>query len=201
MDTTITGGAPVAAAVVADDHPGRWLGGVIGGLTSLLVAVLLLLAERPSDDPPPVLIGSDASIALLGIPIAFALGRAAFPSIRAGRCRWALAAGVLIGLAAPPLGALEIVLGPFLLPIDPGTSDQLALVVFLPVALVFSYLAAWITIPVGLLTALAIRAMPTGLPERLRASDVVARFGVRHAIVAAVIWGIAIQAVTAVARE
>jgi hypothetical protein len=200
-DVGVEAGGSFAAAAAPLDHPGRWLGGLAGACSALVAAVLLFALERPLPEEAPSLVGGPmAMVALLGIPIAFALGRAAFPSIRSGGWRWAIVAGVLIGLAAPPLGAFEILFGPFLLPIDPTTSDQFLLIAFLPIALVFSYLVVWITIPVGLLTALAVRALPAGLPARLRAPEGLARFGVRHAILAAGVWGVLVQAVTAIGR-
>jgi hypothetical protein len=183
------------------DHPGRWLGGLVGAAGSLTAAIVLFATERPLVGQSASLVGGPrANIALLGIPIAFALGRTAFPSIRSGGWRWALLAGVLIGLAAPPLGALEIILGPFLLPLDPAAPDQVLIVAFLPVAFVFSYAVVWITIPVGLMTAIAIRALPPSLPERLRAPGFVAALGLRHAWLAAAVWAIVVQIGTAVIR-
>lgn len=181
------------------DHPGRWFGGLAGAASSLAAAVALFAAEGPFDDQSPSLLrGPTFTIALLGVPIAFALGRAAFPSIRSGGWRWALVVGVLMGLAAPPLGALEIVLRPLLLPLDPAASDQVVLIAFLPVAVVFSYAVVWITIPVGILTGLAIRALPASLPGRLRAPNFLAAFGVRHACLALTVWVIVVQIGTAV---
>lgn len=189
-------------AIAIEDWPGRWLGGVVGALGSAAAAAVLVAAETSRQDLASSIVGGhDAVIAALGIPIAFALGRAAFPSIRRGGWRWALVAGVLIGLAAPPLGALEILFGPLLLPIDPEGASRLGLIAFLPIALVFSYAVVWITIPVGLLTALAIRAVPRGLPERLRAPDPLARIGVAHALLALTVWAAAVQIVTSVARS
>jgi hypothetical protein len=193
---------PTAAPGASEaDHPGRWLGGLVGAAASLAAAVVLLAAEGPFEDQSPSLVGGPtANVALLGIPIAFALGRAAFPSVRSGGWRWALVAGVLIGLAAPPLGALEVVLGPLLLPLDPAASNQVLLVTFLPVAVVFSYAVAWITIPVGLVAAIGIRALPASLPERLRAPRVLAVLGVRHACLALAVWAIVVQIGTPVIR-
>lgn len=189
-----------ATSSVVADCPGRWLGGVIGAIVSSAAAILLFAVQPETNAETNLLIPSSPWIALLGIPIAFALGRAAFPSIRRGTWGWALAAGVLIGLAAPPLGAFEVVFGPFLFPIDPANTEQIGLVVLLPIALLFSYLAILITIPVGLVTAIAIRALPGDVPLRLRAPEWLARVGVVHAVGLLIVWAIAVQVVTAVAR-
>ena len=189
-----------ATSSVVTDWPGRWLGGVIGAAVSLGAAILLFALEGQTDAESNLLIPSSPWIALLGIPIAFALGRAAFPSIRRGTWGWALAAGVLIGLAAPALGAFEIVFGPFLLPLDPANTEQIGLVVLLPIALLFSYLAILITIPVGLVTALAIRAVPRDVPWRLRAPEWLSGVGISHAVGLLIVWAIAVQVVTAIAR-
>jgi hypothetical protein len=189
-----------ATSSVVTDWPGRWLGGVIGALVSLGAAMLLFAVEREADAGSTLLVPSSPWIALLGIPIAFALGRAAFPSIRGDGWGWALAAGVLIGLAAPPLGAVEIVFGPFLFPLDPAGTAQLGLVAVLPIALVVSYVAVLITVPVGLVTAIGIRALPRDVPSRLRAPDWVGGYGVRHAIGLLALWAIEVQVVSAIAR-
>ncbi len=184
---------PVTVATPAD-WPGRWLGGLAGVLSCLTAAVVLLLLAGPGDEGSPAFVDlSGSTIPLLGIPIAFALGRAAYPSIRSGGWRWALGAGLLIGLAAPPLGAVEILFGPFLLPLGSASSDQVLMIALLPIALVFSYVAVVVTLPVGLVTALVIRALPAGLPERLRMPSALSRLGVVHAVGALVLWGIAVQ--------
>lgn len=185
---------PVAATPSAD-WPGRWLGGLIGVLSCLVAAVVLFLLAGPGDERSPAFVDlSGLTIPLLGIPIAFALGRVAYPSIRSGGWRWALVAGVLIGLAAPPLGAIEILFGPFLLPLASGSSDQILMIALLPIALVFSYVAVVVTVPVGLVTALVIRALPASLPERVRMPSPLSRLGIVHAVGALVLWGIAVQA-------
>jgi len=181
------------------DWPGRWLGGAVGAALSLGAAVLLFAVQDETSAESNLLMPSSPWIALLGIPIAFALGRAAFPSIRRGRWGWALAAGFLIGLAAPPLGAFEIVFGPLLFPLDPA-NNQIGLVAVLPIAVLYSYVAILVTIPLGLVTGLAIRALPRDLPSRLRAPEWLASLGVSHAVGLLVVWGIAVQVVTAIAR-
>ena len=194
-------GPAVEPAEATDgDWPGRWLGGAVGVVASLGAAILLLLVEPGDGHRPTWIVGSSAWVALLGIPIAFALGRAAFPSIRRGGWGWAVGAGVLIGLAAPPLGAFEILFGPFLVPLDPTNTEQLGLIAILPIAVVFAYVVIWITIPVGVVTAVAIRAVPRDLPARLRAPEPLARLGVAHAIGVLTVLAIAVQVVGAIAR-
>lgn len=123
--STLTVESSIRDDVATSDWPGRWLGGLIGAVASLAAAIALYLLERPTDDFPGSIVGGPTyPIALLGIPIAFVLGRAAFPSIRRGGWGWALIAGSLIGLAAPPLGAIEILFGPTLLPLDPAASGS-----------------------------------------------------------------------------
>jgi hypothetical protein len=52
-----------------------------------------------------------AMVGLLGVPIGFVLGQAAFPWARDGGWRHAAVIGLALGWVAPPLGAFEIVLG------------------------------------------------------------------------------------------
>ena len=199
--STLTPDASVRDADKTTDWPGRWLGGLVGAGASLAAALALYVLEGPIDDFPGSIVGGQTyPIALLGIPIAFVLGRAAFPSIRRGGWGWALVAGTLVGLAAPPLGAIEILFGPVLLPLDPSNIGQFGLIVFLPIALLFSYAVVWITLPVGLVTAIAIRALPPQLPAHLRAPQPLARLGVGHALVGLAIWAFVLQVVVAATR-
>ena len=176
------------------DHPGRWVGGVAGAVSSLLAAGVIAVL---SGDANPAR-NAAVLIPLLGVPIGFVLGRHLFPLARPGGWSAALGAGLLLGWIAPPLGAIEIFLGPGLLTraaadTGLGTSGWLGLVFFLPFGLVFSYLAVVITIPVGLAWAVLVKLIPIDAPARLRAPRTIERLGARHLILALVLWGIAVQ--------
>ena len=95
------------AATPTVDHPGRWLGGLDRGAVSLVFAAATVSrgASTPVDVESLVMVG------LLGAPVGFVLGRAALPWVRAGGWGLAVVVGMALGWAAPPLGALEIVLG------------------------------------------------------------------------------------------
>lgn len=183
--------------VERSDHPGRWLGGVVGALTSAAAAGVLY---RISDETDPT---KDAAtvIALLGVPIAFALGRALLPEVRSGGWGWALSVGIAFGLLAPPIGALVILVGPALLPPGVVTPDFNAFnLAILPIALPFSYVAVPITIPVGLIWAAIARWLPADDVESQRAPRWLERLGVRHAVVALVAWAVVVQLVSATVR-
>jgi hypothetical protein len=176
------------------DHPGRWLGGVVGALTSAAAAGVLY---RFSGETDPT---KDAGtvVALLGIPIAFALGRALLPEVRSGGWGWALWIGIAVGLLAPPIGAMVILLGPALFPagvVSPGFNVfNLAL---LPIALPFSYIAVPITVPVGLVWAAIARWLPEDDLSSQRAPRWLERLGVRHVIVALAVWAVVAQITSA----
>jgi hypothetical protein len=188
--------APVAEAPV--DHPGRWLGGAIGAVTSLgaaLVGMVVLDREQRGVTFDPV------EIALLGIPIAWILGRALFPMARAG-WRSALGAAVLVAVAAPPLGAIEILSGAvFQTNATVGigsTTPGLAALILLPIAIPFSYLALVVTAPVGLVWAVLVRMTPATIPARLRAPRLLERLGTRHIVTFAAAILVVVQVVQAV---
>lgn len=178
------------AHVERSDHPGRWLGGVIGAMVSAVAAGVLYKISGETDPT------KDAAtvVALLGIPIAFALGRALLPEVRSGGWGWALWIGIAVGLIAPPIGAVVILLGPALLPagvVSPGfNAFNLAI---LPIALPFSYIAVPITIPVGVIWAVVARRLPEGDLTAQRAPRWLERLGVRHALVGLVVWAVIVQ--------
>ena len=132
--------------------------------------------------------GVVALICALGIPVAFVIGRELSPKVYAGTMSDAVAVGLLFGIMAPPLGALEIFVGPLVVPtaIDPVTIPPY--LAFLVVALGFSYIAAVITVPVGLLWAIVVRRLPADLPARLAIPSPFDRLGIRHAISILVAW-------------
>ena len=169
-------------------HPGRWLGGLAGAAASLIAAGVIHVFDR-----------SDAafldltSVALLGIPIGFALGRALWPQVRSGGWGHALVVGLAMGWIAPPLGAAEIVAGQVLLSQPSTTPQPLGWLLILPVAIPVSYLAIFITIPVGVAAAILARMIPTQVATQLRAPRPVERLGIRHVLAVVAVAGIVVQ--------
>lgn len=179
-----------ARATAPADHPGRWIGGILGVLASLaLVPIALLLEQQPTSSSLPGL----ANMGLLGAPIGFVLGRHFFPSARSGGWTMALSVGIVIGWAAPPLGAIALVVGPLLLPTQPGEPwrNPTELLLYLALAIPFSFIAAIITVPVGLAWGLLVGLVPDAVPQQLRVPRPLERLGVRHAaIVVATVLGL-----------
>jgi hypothetical protein len=149
--------------------PGRWVGGLVGGVACVATTLVAGVVAKAT-------IGDDSAgsngflgqgnlvwIALGGLPIAFLGGRLLLPAARSGGWLTALGIGFLFGLIAPPLGAVEVFLVA-LLPFHDSTSGFddaiLSLMVFLPIALVYSYVVVVLTVPAGLLWALMVRAIP-----------------------------------------
>jgi hypothetical protein len=187
MDAATLPLPPSAAAVVEpEDHPGRWVGGLIGAIASIVVAVVASAAGWTLDwfDEGFVFV-----IGLLGMPVGFILGRAAFPSARADGWRDAVGMGVLIGFAAPPLGAVVLVLGSGALDGVSGFGSCLPPVLLasllLMYAIPFSFIAVVVTIPAGLLWGVAARAVPDRWLRAARMPAPIARLGVRHAALVA----------------
>ena len=176
------------------EHPGRWVGGLAGALSSLVAAGVIAVVSgdaNPTGNPAVL-------IPLLGIPIGFALGRQLFPLARSGGWATALTAGLLFGWIAPPIGAIEILLGPALLVRTPaeaglGTFGWFGLVFIVPLALLFSYIAVFITIPVGVAWAVLLKLVPDEAVARLRAPRAIERLGVRHLVIVLVLWAVAVQ--------
>ncbi|MBA2720554.1 MAG: hypothetical protein H0U52_15130 [Chloroflexi bacterium] len=179
-----------AAAPTAIERPGRWIGGLLGAIASLALVPISLIIEPAQADGD---LGVLASLGLLGSPVGFVLGREAFPEARSGGWRHALGIGLLVGLAAPPLGLIVIALLSLLLPgtgiaPDPlSTSGLLILTLGIP----YSFLALPVTLPVGLLWAVLVRLVAVGLPARLRVPPPLDRVGVRHAVLIVVVVGCA----------
>jgi len=166
------------------DHAGRWLGGAIGALTSLVAA---FVANRLATDGSRSLTTDWVTIGLLGIPIGFALGRQLLPTARSGGWGTALMTGVGLGLIAPPLGALEILIGwGFISPDGLGGEPGLGTLILLPFAIPISYAAVVMTVPVGIAWAVAARLVSPALLKRVAAPDWLARLGARHAILVAI---------------
>ena len=171
-------------AVAIVDHPGRWLGGAIGAAASLLAALVAALVSSGEARDGLMSLTSDwFEIGLLGIPIGFALGRQLLPTARSGRWGSAVMTGVGLGLAAPPLGAIEILLGWGLVPTNGvGSPPGLGILVLLPFAVPLSFAAVVMTIPVGIAWAVTVRLASPTLLERVAAPAWRAAIGIRHAL-------------------
>ena len=186
----------MAAEPAPASHPGRWLGGLVGGLVSLGVAAVGLVAGgAPSDGALLDLGGGFFGIGLLGVPIGVLVGRALLPAARGGGLGRGLLVGLGFGLIAPPLGAIEIVVGS-LWPTANSTGDvgeaTLGMLVLLPIAIVYSFVALVATVPAGLAWALLVRVIPAAILRRLEMPDPVSRLGARHALLVAVIALVAV---------
>jgi hypothetical protein len=167
------------------DHPGRWIGGAVGALVSLIAAGI---ASRVDLSPGVFGWTNYAIIALLGVPIGFILGRQLLPLARSGGWGRAFAVGFLLGWLAPPMGAVEILAGAGLLEGGDTSSSLggLAALALLPIAIPFSFLAIVITIPVGLVWGVLVRLLPDEWLASVRVPSPFDRLGVRHVLVVAV---------------
>ena len=190
-------------ATPAVDRPGRWVGGLIGALVSLAFAIAVVIVGRVA----AVDVESLTILGLLGVPVAFVLGRAALPWVRDGGWRHAAVVGMALGWAAPPLGALEIVLGMGMLEGLVGQSAVIscdvpglvAAPIFLVYAVPFSFIAIVVTIPLGIAWGLATHAVPDRWLARARMPRPIAALGVRHlaALVLIVVGGVLIVQIAA----
>ena len=135
--------------------PGRWVGGLVGVvvcvITGLATAVIGYGFLSPSS-LVPIVIG--------GLPIALLGGYALLPAARSGGWLEAFAVGLIFGMIAPPLGAMEVILVALLPSWGRTTGFDVGYLGLLPIALLFSYVAAVMTVPAGLLWALIARAIP-----------------------------------------
>jgi hypothetical protein len=178
--------ARTGAALVPEDRPGRWVGGALGAIVSLSGAGLAHILETGSSSQlRPI-----TTICLLGVPIAFVLGRQLLPSARRDGWRHAVVIGLLFGWAAPPLGAAEITLGPLVAPWladTVGITPVEALALF-AIAIPFSFLAVFVTLPVGVAWGVLARLLPDGMIEGLRAPAWLERVGLRHSIALLAGW-------------
>ncbi len=172
-----------------DDHPGRWVGGAIGAVASIVVTGVAAIAGwtlNSLDDGTLLFIG------LLGMPVGFVLGRAAMPSARGDGWWNAIGMGLLIAFAAPPLGAIELVLGGGALGEVSGfgaceVPPVIAATLLLVYAVPFSFIAVVLTIPAGILWGLTVRALPETWLRRARIPRPIAALGVRHLVILAAI--------------
>ena len=191
MDATTflppTATTPTHPATAAVDHPGRWIGGLLGSIASIAVAGVGLMAAVvwPTFDPELLV-----TVGLLGAPVGFVLGRAALPLAREAGWAQAAVAGFGLGWLAPPLGAAEILLGWGVLeglgPVGVAQSCSTPAVVsglaLLVVAIPMSFIAIVVTIPAGIAWGLATRAVSDRLLESARMPRPVASLGVRHGV-------------------
>jgi ascorbate-specific PTS system EIIC-type component UlaA len=156
--------------------PGRWVGGLVGvvacAATMLVAGAIGALLDPNSWATGNGLLGQDylAGLALGGLPIAFFGGHALLPAARSGGWLTALGFGFILGVIAPPLGAIEVILVG-MLPFTSSTSgfndNVTGFLILLPIALVYSYVVVVLTVPAGLLWGLMVRAIPEGFLESM----------------------------------
>jgi hypothetical protein len=161
------------------DHPGRWVGGVVGVVAALTTAGAAGLIGRLLR----VDLEMAETVAVTGVPVAFLLGRAFLPTARKGGLTEAMATGLLLGWIAPPMGA-ALVLGSFGLAggvTECGTeTGALVAIGLYPIAAVFSFLAIVVTIPAGFLWGLIVAFVPDHVLERARLPEPITSLGARH---------------------
>ena len=156
--------------------PGRWVGGLVG-IGACLATIWAAGAIAVFADPEGLGSGNGLlspeylkGIALGGLPIAFLGGRGLLPAAKSGGWPTALAVGIGFGMIAPPLGAIEVVLVG-MLPFSNATSgfddNVTGFLILLPIALVYSYIVAVLTVPAGILWAVLVRALPRHFLESM----------------------------------
>lgn len=181
-------------------HPGRWVGGAIGVLATALVGGAILAVDALDSGLD---LGAAAVVCLLGLPIAFVLGRHLAPIARDGGLGSAVWAGLSFGLLAPILGDVEIVMGSLLAPWITRQSGAEAFVTA-PIVLVFGLVFCWLSVPITLAVGFAwvavMRVMPPDLATRLEVPHPIDHLGVRHAVIALGIWLVVVQLAWALAR-
>jgi hypothetical protein len=176
------------------DLPGRWVGGALGVLATALVGGTLVVVDAPSGE---VHLGFPAVICLLGLPIAFIVGRHFAATLQKPGMESTIWAAMSFGLVAPILGDLEIVGGSLLFPwIWPQHDAEPLLLAALALGFgaVVSYAAAPITLAVGVVWVVLMRLIPPARIARLRMPAPIDRLGVRHLVVALGIWLVVVQA-------
>lgn len=183
--------APAAVAdvatVVPTQHPGRWLGGLIGAVIPGLVAVVATAAgEQPALTIDGLLaLEGVAGISIAGMPIGFLVGRALLPFARGGGWRRAIGTGTVAGFVAPPLGAVGVLVVAALTDSFAAASEPwvpVGYLVLTPLAIIVGYAAAVVTLPVGIAWGLLVRAVPATWLERARVPSPLDRLGARHVV-------------------
>jgi hypothetical protein len=162
--------------------PGRWVGGAVGiAATAVVGAALFAVDVATAEDLAPAWF-----ICVLGIPIAFVLGRQLAPIAGGGGWGSAAWAALSFGLLAPPLGNLEIVAGALMLPggwnQQPTYAVAVAMLVLIA-GMAVCFVAAPMTLAVGFLWVVLMRLIPPDRVARLRMPPSIERLGVRHAAV------------------
>jgi hypothetical protein len=145
------------------------------------------MTGRPSTGPSSLTIDW-VGIGVLGAPVGFVLGRQGLPTARSAGWGTALLTGVGLGLIAPPLGALEILIGLGFVPTSGvGSPPGLGTLILLPFAIPLSYAAVVMTVPVGIAWAVGVRTLSPRLLERVAAPAWLVPFGTSHVLVVATI--------------
>ena len=142
--------------------PGRWVGGLAGVVACVITVFAAAILSSSFADPSSLVL-----LVVGGLPIAFLGGRALLPVARSGGWLEAFAVGLIFGLIAPPLGALEVILVGLLALPGSTTGLEPGYLVLLPIVLVFSYAVAFLTVPAGLIWALIVRAIPKHVLESM----------------------------------
>jgi hypothetical protein len=194
--TFIDGVAPVEDLPSAErpravTFPGRWVGGAVGALSAVIVAVpLVVLGQAPELQ----ILLAGAAVCALGIPIAFVLGRHLAPVALEQERGSAFTALLTFALLAPLLGDIEVVFGPVLIAPLPPTADSTSVValaiLLVGVGAVVSFVAVPATFAVGLVWVVILRAIPADRLGEFRAPIWLERFGIRHAVVAFILFAI-----------
>lgn len=185
-------GVAAPRTVAAGDRsasPGRWIGGLVGALASLAVTGAGLAFDRLG--VTFVAPGAVVAVGLLGVPVGWIVGRAFLPVARTEGWSTAVAGGLAAGWAAPPLGAGMVVLWAA---VESGATpeDLVSGAALLLLAVPFSFVAVFATMPAGLLWALVVRLLPDRLFASLAIRGPLARFGSRHLVLLLVGGAIAI---------
>jgi hypothetical protein len=185
-------GVPVEAPA-AVDFPGRWVGGLIGSLSSAAVGLLVLTFEAVKGRDGLLIV---AAVCGLGIPVAFVVGRHLAPIVRSGGWSDGLVAAATFAVLAPPLGNVEIFLGPVLAPWiwdQPASTAVPILALSFTFGLGLSYVVLPITIAVGVVWAVLTRTLPSATFIRVRMPSTIDRLGVRHVFLCLFIWVVVVH--------